>query len=257
MRTDRFRQTRREAICDLLRARPELSVAELAGRFAVTGATIRSDLAALHRESRLIRTLGGAMALDPAHALPLQIRLKQNTAAKRAIARAACGLVREGDIIALDASSTALALASALGVFTRLTVVTNCLAVVQELAMHRTITVIMPEGALQRETASLVGAQTVRSLSHFRVTTVFLGARSISLQHGLGEIDQAEIEVKRSLVSIAGKVVALLDSGKWQQQALQSVVPIGKIDMVVTDADIRSAQVTALQRRGITVLIGR
>ena len=69
----------------------------------------------------------------------------------------------------------------------------------------------------------------MRSLSNYHVKTAFLSGRSISAEQGLGEIDPAEIELKRALVTIADSVVVLLDSSKWQEQSLQSTITLDKL----------------------------
>ena len=69
-------------------------------------------------------------------------------------------MVHDGESIALDASTTALALArhlKARGGWLHLTVITNGLRIASELAGHPGISVVMPAGFLRWEALSLVG----------------------------------------------------------------------------------------------------
>ena len=64
MSTKLFLQERREQITTLLEREGRVSVADLSERFDLSQATIRSDLDALAAQGVLVRTYGGAIALE-------------------------------------------------------------------------------------------------------------------------------------------------------------------------------------------------
>jgi len=153
-----FLQERLDQIATLVREQGRVSVAELSERFGVTPVTVRNDLTTLEQQGLLVRTHGGAMVdpttgLEPAFAL----RQKLHAAEKERIGRAAAELVRDGDTIAFDASTTAWQVARHVKDRRELTVVTNGLYIALEFLHLPGVTVVMPGGTLRGASASLVG----------------------------------------------------------------------------------------------------
>jgi DeoR/GlpR family transcriptional regulator of sugar metabolism len=255
MRTDRFQEERRSQIILLLQERQRMTVDELARHFSVTGATIRSDLTVLMKQNKVIRTLGSAMIVNQRPVSPLAERLRLQSAEKRAIGKKAASLVASGDVIALDASSTTLAMAPFLQNIEDLTLVTNCLAVAGEFTNCKNVKIIMPGGHLQHDSASLVGVETLEFLKSIRVQTAFIGGRSISLETGLCDSDPATMEFKKTLIGISKKVVALVDSSKWDLVSLTTFSPLSRIHVLVTDSGIKPQHLRGLHKLGIKTLV--
>lgn len=255
MRTIKFRDERREKILGLLSSRRRVSVLELSKQLRVTGATIRADLEALTRQNKLIRTYGGALApQDPLPEMPLDVRLRNQVPEKEAIGRTAASLVRDGMVVALDASTTSLAVAGLLRERKGLTVVTNSLAVAGRLA-GSSVNVIMPGGTLRHESSSLVGPGAVQFLSGLEVELCLMGAHSIHLSRGLGEVNQAETEIKKAFAAISRKVVALADSTKWNKVSVSYFWPLAKLKAVVSEGRISREIRESLASHGVELLL--
>jgi DeoR/GlpR family transcriptional regulator of sugar metabolism len=255
MRTDRFKNTRRAEILNQLRAQGPLSVERLAHSFGVTAATIRSDLASLSRQDSLIRTHGGALTIKSGPVLPLEQRLQKNSEKKETIGRAGAGLVRDGDIIGLDASSTALAMIPFLKNLHNVTVVVLNIAAASKLMLVPSLRVIVAGGELRPESASLVGAQTTAFLSAMRIKTAFIGAQAVNIDLGLSDIDMAEAEVKQTLMRISQSTVALVDSSKWREVGLAPFASFADIAVFVTDSDCPPGYVRTLKSKGVHVIL--
>jgi DeoR/GlpR family transcriptional regulator of sugar metabolism len=255
MRTDRFRNARRADILNQLRAQGPLSVERLAHSLGVTTATIRTDLASLSRQDSLIRTHGGALTIKSGLVLPLEQRLQKNSEKKEAIGRAGAGLVKDGDIIGLDASSTVLAMIPFLKNLRNVTVVALNIAAANKLMLIPSLRVIVAGGELRPESASLVGAQTTAFLSTMRIKTAFIGAQAISIDRGLSDVDMAEAEVKQTLMRISQSTVALVDSSKWSAVGLAPFASFADIAVFVTDTDCPLRYVQTLKSKGVHVVI--
>jgi len=144
-RSDVFAEERQQHIARIVEEHGRARVAELATMFRVSGVTIRKDLDVLERQGRLQRTHGGAVAATRGGAeRAFDVRERLQRAEKDAIGRAAAAMVQDGESIALDASTTALAMArhlKARRVWLHLTVITNGLRIAEELAGFPGITV--------------------------------------------------------------------------------------------------------------------
>ncbi|HZQ10281.1 MAG TPA: DeoR/GlpR family DNA-binding transcription regulator [Anaerolineae bacterium] len=247
---------RLERIQAALLTQPRVTVAGMARSLRVSAVTIRSDLAELERRGRLVRIHGGAVAANKgAHELNFEYRAQLQHAAKRAIGQYAASLVRDGDSLFLDASSTALELAQHLGERRELTVITNSLRSAQELATFPTITVLMPGGIVRREAFSLVGMWSADLIEQFNIGRAFMGARGFTLAEGLTDVNPDEVALKRAIVQIAKEVVALIDHTKWNQVALASFCSVEQLTTIISDKGAPREMVKAAKARGIQVVL--
>lgn len=257
MKTDRYRRQRQEAIPDLLFRSGPMSVDRLSAHFDVTGATIRSDLRELERHGRLIRVHGGAMAVHRGTVpeQPLAIRLEQHKAEKMAIGRMAAFLVSDGDSVALDASSTSLAVAHHLKDKKGLRIVTNSLAAAQLFLDSPQHELLVSGGLLRHESASLIGPESQTFLARLKVRMAFLSAHAFHPQLGLCEISREESEVKTCLMEIAEQCIVVGDSSKWRRKPVPPFAPFQSIDVFITDSAISGKYRQILQQAGVEVLV--
>lgn len=237
MNRELFLEERRHAIVELLRSRGRVSVADLSRRFSVSDMTIRTDLQALAERRLLVRTHGGALAMERStQELSFEVRSRQQPQAKQRIGQAAAALVHDGEAIFLDTSSTALQIARCLKDHRELTVITNSLAVAQELRDARSVTVVMPGGVLRRDALSLVDPDCLVLLDQYNLRRGFFGAHGLTLTEGLTDVSIEEAEVKRLLAPRCREVVAVLDATKLGRVGVASFAAACDVDVLVTDA---------------------
>src|SRR3954447_15996752 len=105
--------SRKAAIVEMVADAGQVTVQALADRLGVSVDTIRRDLDQLDGEGLVLRTRGGAVdptrmpGLDPG----LNSRIQVQPAAKDRIGAIAAGLVNDGDVLIINAGTTALAVA--------------------------------------------------------------------------------------------------------------------------------------------------
>jgi DeoR/GlpR family transcriptional regulator of sugar metabolism len=254
---DVFARERQEHIARIVEEHGRARVTELAAQFGVSGVTIRKDLVVLEAEHRLVRTHGGALAIDRSRPeLSWEIRERLQTDQKQWIGATAAELVHDGESIVMDASTTALSVARHLKArvgWSQLTVVTNGLRIASELAGHPGITVLMLGGRVRWEALSLVGQLGDGLFSRINVQKAFLGAAGFTVESGLSDATDEEAQIKRSMVAAAREVIAIVDHTKWQRTAFATFCPTDKIDVVLTDDAAPAAMVRELTDRGVDV----
>lgn len=252
-----YLQERLDRILTILQAQGRVSVAELSDRFDVSAVTIRNDLAILDQQNRLVRTHGGAVLRNnqtsdlPAFALRKELRISQ----KERIGRAAAAMVRDGDAIALDASTTAWQVARHLKDRRELTVVTNGLFIALEFVDSPGVTVVMPGGTLRTASASLVGDEGACTLDRYHVQKGFFSAGGFTLEEGLTDTSQYEVDLKQRMVERSKEVIALVDSSKWGMVTFASLASVDQLDLVISDRAAPPETVAALRQRGIEVVL--
>lgn len=254
--TSFFPEERLDRIASLVAERRRVSVAELSSLFNVSAVTIRNDLSELERRGLLMRTHGGALAISQSRAeLSFDVRERLQREEKARIGQAAASMIHDGDAIALDASTTALQVAKRIKDRRELTVVTNGIRIALEFMDSPHITVVMPGGFLRRDAVSLVGELGEEVLAKFNVQKGFFGAKGVTLEEGLTDVDSYEVQLKRAMARAAKEVIAIVDHTKWGQVGFASFVSIDQVDCIITDDGAPPDMVAAFREAGVNVII--
>ena len=229
--------TRMRRVLELLQTRDAVTVAELARTFDVSEVTVRNDLTILARRGLVARVRGGARALQRGHSeVAFDVRLRVEEDAKRAIARAAAAMVADGEAVALDSSTTAFYIALELREKRELVVVTNGLRIASALADAPGVSVLVLGGVVRMAAMSVVGDFASSVLRSTRIGRGFFGARGISADGGLMDLNPDEVKIKREMADACERVVGVFDHTKWRRSALFTFVPTQRIEAIVTDA---------------------
>ena len=241
---------RRRRIFERILAQHTVSVSELTEAFGVSAMTIRRDLQALEEEGVVEAVHGGAKSTAQS---PFELSFAQRELveadAKRAIGRLAAGLVRDGETVALDASTTTLQVARHLSYRQRLTVVTNGIKGAAELGNRPGIEVIVTGGQLH-QTASLVGPFAKATLERLRVDWLFLSGTGISDEFELCGPSELDAEIKVRMLAIARNAVLVADATKFGRYSYVRVASLSQIHRVVTDGRIPAKWIEAIERSG-------
>lgn len=254
--TDTPTSQRRSAICALLKEGGPLMVTALCRQFNVSAMTIRRDLAALEAEGRLRRTRGGAEPIRTEEYEPaFHIRVKENETEKAAIGRAAAALVADGEVLAVDVGTTLLHLIRALGPSKEVTVLTNWLPNVLELAKYPRIRTIVLGGTLRHAELSLVGGMARDMLMGFNADKAFIGVGGLSIEKGLTDYSMDEVEVKRTMIQTAREVIVLADHTKLDRVAPIGVASLSSVDTLVVDHAITGRQYEMLRGQGLRIVV--
>ena len=246
---------RMQHILRLLETRDSVQVTELAEVFSVSEVTVRGDLSALARQGLAARVRGGVRPLQRGQSeLAFDLRLRLEADRKQAIARAAAAMVDEGEAVALDSSTTAYYLAHELRAKRELVVVTNGLLIAAVLADAPGINVLVTGGMLRLSAMSLVGDIGADVLKTTRINKGFLGARGLSLERGLMDLNPEEVRIKQEMADACERVIGIFDGTKWHRSALLSFVAADRVDAIVTDASAPADEVEAWRARGVKVV---
>jgi DeoR/GlpR family transcriptional regulator of sugar metabolism len=165
-------------------------------------------------------------------------------------------MVVDGESIALDASTTALALArhlKARGSWLHLTVITNGLRIASELAGYPGITVAMPAGFLRWEALSLVGPLGAGLFEKVNIQKAFMGAAGFALETGLSDATEEEAQIKRLMVESATEVVGLVDHTKWGRTAFATFCRTTDLTAIVSNTGAPDAMLGSLRASGVDV----
>jgi DeoR/GlpR family transcriptional regulator of sugar metabolism len=251
----RLAYERQREILSQLQGSVAVRVTELARQLGVTKETIRRDLDKLGREGLLRRTHGGAVpARDDHRDLPFAERRSAHVDDKRSIARLAVDRVVPGDVIALDASSTAHQIAQLLPDID-VTVVTNSLPATIALAARTRARVMSTGGTLDPRSMSWIGSFAEDALRRIHVGKLFLSSQGVDLTRGLSEVDDAQAAIKRRMMDAAETVYLLVDHSKFDLRSVVVFAELHEIDTVITDAGASDDVLARLGEIGVATLL--
>ena len=248
---------RRNKIIELLREQGSVVVTELAKQFNVSEVSIRTDLRILEEQNLLVRFHGGAglpnsliQPLEAQEETQMDERYLLSRDPKTQIAKVAASLVKEGDTIILDSGSTTMMLAMELLKIKNITVITNNLPAAFVLSDSPDITLVICGGYVRHKTRSMHGALTENSLAGIRADLMFVGADGVDPKVGLTTFNEG-YGISSVMASISSKVVCVVDSTKFNRSGFNLVLPIDKIDLLITNSNISEKTKAALKAANI------
>jgi DeoR family transcriptional regulator of aga operon len=253
-------EIRQQLTHDYLNERGFVRVRELSDRFGVSTVTARSDLEALAQRRLVQRVHGGAMPINRSRGEQSFEEVSTQRADEKArIARAAAQLVSTGESILIDVGTTAAAFAAQLvdrPDLGELNVITNGITIALALeAAHQRFSIVVTGGTLRPKQHSLVDPLAGSFLKTLSVDTVFLGCNGIHPGAGITNINLPEANVKRAMIEASQRCIVMADSSKIGTRTLARVCTIDQVDVLVTDSDVRDADVDWLKERGVDVIV--
>lgn len=209
---------RQKALLEYILLRKVARIEDLAEQFRVSPMTIRRDLAVLETGGLVRRVSGGVEAVDGAQREPpYKLRMFSNPQEKERIARLAEKLVDDGDLIFLDVGTTCLHLAKLLS-HRNVTVVTNWLPAMVELARSHECTIVNTGGQVNKEELSSVGVLTYETVGAFSFRRAFIGVGGVTAE-GMSDFRLESVEIKRRVMQLAREVIVLADHSKFGKVA--------------------------------------
>jgi len=243
-----FTAERQQSILKLLKEDNRLTVADLSAKFGVTPATIRRQLNEMEKNGLLMRTHGGAIGVEEANLEhSLEAKSVSRVEEKRIIARCARQYIHEGDVIILGGGTTILELARLLQDAKDLIIITDSLPAAMELYQNKDIEIQVCGGTVREKTGVIIGATALQYLQELRATKTFIGADSISIQHGITTPNRFEAEVESQLVRCGETVFVLADSSKMDRITLTRQTALNELDYIITDSGISPAYIESLR----------
>jgi len=230
----------------------EVTVNELSERLAVTGKTIREDLAKLEEKGLLVRVHGGAVLAQSEQfgILPTKGPNVKHPSEKVQIAERALRYIEHGDIIALDGGSTTLEIARRLD-NAPYTVITNDLNIISELVRKEEIRLVVPGGYRVRN--MLAGPEAVAYIRSLNIKKAFMSSTGVHLQHGFTIYTNDLIEYKRAIIESSATVYAVVDHYKLGQCALRTFASLSEVARIITDSGCDDALAQPYRAAGIEV----
>jgi len=245
---------RKQHLLALLQRDGQIVAKSLSAELGLSEDTIRRDLRELAQEGLLQRVHGGAL---PASAALGSFEQRQQVASgeKAAIARAAAGLVQDGQVVFVDGGTTAVQWARALAPGLRATVITHSPSVAVELAPHAHVEVVIIGGRLFKHSVVAVGATAIESIARFHADLYFMGVTGVHPEAGLTTGDMEEASVKRALMAASAETVVMASPEKLNAASAYVIAPLAQASTLVLAAGTPKGVLAAYRKLGLQVVL--
>ncbi len=234
-------EERKRKIVDITNERKSVTINELMDILKASQSTIRRDLSELNHAKMLKKVHGGAISLKNNILTRDETVLQRqdlNTKSKKAIAEYAASLIKENDVVYLDAGTTTKEMLPFLQDISA-TYITNCISHAGILASYGH-QVYLPGGIIKATTDALIGVDTIKYLESMNFTIGFFGTNGISINEGFTTPDPEEGMIKKTAFLHCGETYVLSDLSKFNVICTYTFAPINK-GFIVTDSSAPKA----------------
>jgi DeoR/GlpR family transcriptional regulator of sugar metabolism len=248
---------RQSRLQDLLARRGMSDLDTLARELGVSQSTVRRDVELIEQSGLAKRTHGGVIWLGERgganRPYAFDQRMEYRVDAKRAIARAARGLVQPGQTVLLDGGTTTFHLAREL-VGMSLQLVTNSLPIANLFANDENVEMILTGGLMYPRYGVMLGPMAENMIGAIHTQTMFLSVAGVH-EGSLYNQNLLLVDAEKHMMAQAQQVVLLADSSKFGQQALVKLCPLSEIDIVVSDLELSEEHGNQVRVAGCELVI--
>ncbi len=246
-----------DKINQILLRQDQIRIKDLSEELGMNIVTLRRYLKVLEEKGVIYRGYGyvhlkkEAFQYEP----PYIYRKRINLNLKKRVAKKALELIEDNDSIFLDVGTSILCLAETLPDDKRLTVVTNWIPNLIALNDKVNIQTFVIGGKLRKHELSVGGMNLRGDLSQFNFSKAFVGVSGISVEEGVSDYYDAEVEVKREVLKIAKEKILLVDSTKFTKSGPLRVCGIEAFDKVIVDDNLEGSIVNSLLDKNVEVIL--
>lgn len=240
---------RHKEILNILAKNGAVSIQELITMLYVSEATVRRDLAFLEKSGSIKRTFGGAKPIiDTKDQIPLSIRESLDSKAKNEICKKASLLIKEGDTIFLDGSSTAQYLVKYISNIKDTVVVTYSIKTA-ELTCKNHIKTYCAGGLMLENSLICTGNKTVEFASSINTDICFIACKGVDCEGKFTDTSEEETVIRKAFMKNCNFRVMLMTQNKFNSKFLHTLCEASEIDCLISDGEIPSRLTESLRKK--------
>jgi DeoR/GlpR family transcriptional regulator of sugar metabolism len=254
--TSNKRLDRKTELLRVLQAQESIALGDLGRILQISDSTLRRDLQEII-DTGYVRLSAGRVerVAVSGEEIPFTLREMLNKEEKKLIALSALELIQNGETIFISGGTTTYELACLLPGRRRLTVITNSLRVANKVVDCSGIELVILGGKIRPNEQTMHGHLTESAVQELRADKFFYGIPAIHPIHGLTHGQTIEVSTDRLMASAATQVIVLVDHTKVGKVAPALVLPISKLDTVITGREVSPEFIESLTLQNVKVLL--
>lgn len=248
-----LKRERHQYIMDKFQETEKINTIDLAIELRISEDTIRRDFNELHNKGLINKVYGGAFLVKCNSKNVFDITII-NEEKKIVVGQKALPFLKEGQVIIMSGGTTNLSFCKLIPIDFSATIYTYSLPIAMQLSQHPNIELIFIGGKLQKNAMVTIGIDVVHVLSKIKADICFLGVSSIDENQGLTEMGYEVSVVKKEMIRVSEKVIAMATSDKINGKMMHKVCDLEQLHAVITDLNPKSPKVKNFVEAGVTVL---
>lgn len=233
---------REKLILEIMLKEKRVTVKSLSKLLYASEPSVRRDLASLEGQGLIRRIHGGAVLNENGSGetkIPFLIRELEGSNEKLLIAEKAASLVKDGDVLFLDASSSAFNMIPFLSEKKDLTVITNGIKAINALCEYKenNIKIISTGGRVHTTCLALVGEDAFKTVEQYNADICFFACRGLSVEGQLTDIAPDEDYVRIKMLEHSKRAYLLCTAEKIGKVYYHNICHLDRISGVIFGED--------------------
>ncbi|CAM2789750.1 DeoR/GlpR family DNA-binding transcription regulator [Vibrio mytili] len=229
----------------------KITIDAICQRYDISYDSARRDLVKLSDHPGILRIRGGAILDDKKVTLSFSQRSKTNPI-KQKLSAFGASLVKEHDIVFLDAGTTCAALAEQLDV--RCSVITNSLEGLNALSESPNVKKCVLGGTFDDFSHAILGDITTQQIKRYQANKAFIGVSALS-ESGITTDLESDANLKLAMANQSTQVICIAEESKFNTQLMFQSCLWSDIDFVVTNRRPPENIVKQMEHHGVELII--
>lgn len=253
-----FIEERHQEILKILSEKGRISNSEIQEIFQISYDSAKRDLRLLEEQGLLKRTHGGAIPARQIGGNVIRnlspderaVEVKENYLA---IAKEAIKTIEENDVIYITNASVGYLMAQNIGTVI-CTVVTNSVAIAEELRKKKNITVILAGGEMQAN-GCFYDSFALSIINRLRFDKCFVTSACVSSKFGLSIQKSRSVGLTNAIINNSKTVYGLYPVEKIGFDSVISICPANKLNYIITDNDSSEDDLMQFEELGVKIKV--
>ena len=230
---------RQKNILNYIESKKTATISEIAKAVYTSEASVRRDIAKLESDGYVTRVYGGVtIAKYDGEVIPVELRDTSNSKTKDSIAMKAAKLIKSGETIFMDASTTVFRICKYIKGTKNLKIITNNIRICEELK-ETDIKVYCTGGAYYGARGCFLGTFAEKFIESVHADSVFFSSQGISKNGTISDVDESENAIRTKMLKQSDKSVFLCDSSKFGLKKSFVLCTKDDIDFIVCDKELQ------------------
>lgn len=234
-----------------IKSHGKITIEEICHNYGISYDSARRDLVKLSSYPGILRIRGGAILDDKKVTLSFNQRSQSNPV-KQKLAAFGASLVKEHDIVFLDAGTTCAALAQQLEVSS--SVITNSLEALNELSDKSNIKKCILGGTFDDFSHAILGDMTTQQIGKYQANKAFIGVSALS-ESGITTDLESDANLKLAMANQSTQVICIAEESKFNTQLMFQSCTWSDIDFVVTNRRPPENIVDQMESHGVELVL--
>lgn len=247
---------REKKILEILEQRGSISVNRLATLIFCSGSTVRRDLTKMEKKGLVKRSFGFvSLAKDiMTEETSFSAREAVNISLKKRMAKQAASLLKNGQVVFIDSSTTLFYIVPYLNDLKNLLIITNGLKIAADITSRTPHKVIIIGGEVQPHTNSSLGSSAINQVAFFHADVALFSCTGVSLEYGFSEASYDSAEFKQRMIYNSDCKIFVFDSSKFGQNKAFKTCDISNVNAVIIPNDLNENIKEEIKKKGVDVI---